>query len=103
MTPLGELKLECDRLEKVRRAGKIRPDLNQQSVRPRIDAAAAQVSDPSLGVGGEGARAQRDADTGRRLSRHNIEDVGRDRSEFAHSPTSASVFTGARRNSRTVA
>ena len=100
---LAQLQLERNRLEEMRRTTEVGPDFNQQPVRPWIDAAATQVGDASLGVGGQSAGAQRDADAGRRLSRGDIENVGRHGREFAHNPTRSSGFTGARRKSRPVA
>src|SRR6202162_4747315 len=103
MAGLAPLQLEGGGLEKVRGTTEVGPDLDQQPVRPWIDAAATEVGDPSLGVGGQRAGTERDADTGRRFSGGAIEDVSRHGDQFAHNPARSSGFTGARRNAQPVA
>src|SRR2546425_4570665 len=98
-----ELELQRDRGEEVWRAAPVSADLDQQPVRPGIDAAAAQVGDPSRVVGRQRARAEGHADTGSWFSRGDVEDMGRDRGQLGHNPTRSSGLTGARRSSRPVA
>src|SRR5207245_10746468 len=100
---LVELELQRDRREEVRNAAPVGADLDQQPVRPGIDAAAAQVGNPPLDVRRQRARAQGHADTGGRFPRGDVEDVGRDGCQLAHNPTRSSGLTGARRSSRPVA
>src|SRR3982074_3491342 len=103
MSPFAQLELQCDGLEQMRNVAPVGAELNQHTVRPGSDAAPAQVGDRSLRVGGQRARAEGDPDTRSRFSGGDIEDVGGNRGQRVHNPTTSSGLTGARRSSRPVA
>src|SRR5947209_683527 len=82
---------------------KIGADFEQETIRPRVDAAAAQVRDAAVLVRRQRARSERDANSSGGRALRQVENMRRDGRQLAHRPTRSSGFTGARRSSRPVA
>src|SRR5947209_9233647 len=98
-----ETQLIRDDLEQMPGVLKIGADLEQEPIRPRVDAAAAQVGDAAVLVGRQRARSEGDANPGRGFAVRQVQNMRRNRRELAQRPTRSSGLTGARRNSRPVA
>src|SRR2546423_12072162 len=103
MAAFVDLDLDRDGIDQVRGAAEVGANLEQQAVRARIDAAAAQVGNATFVVGHKRPRPERHLDPSRGLSAADIQNVRGDSGERAQRPTKSSGLTGARRSSRPVA